>query len=412
MTAEIISVGTEILMGNIVNTNAAFIAERLSALGISCYYQTVVGDNADRLKDQLKRSLKRSDIVILSGGLGPTEDDLTKETAASVCGYKLVEDVKARQDIAEYFKTRGKEPAENNWKQAMVPEGCTVLYNPNGTAPGIIMQKGDQHVVLLPGPPDELVPMFKKQVEKYLSSLSEDVIVSRTIKLCGVGESSAEEAILDLIDNQTNPTIATYAKIREVHIRVTARAKNIKEAKTILQPTVREIKKRFKDNIFATEEEVTLEASVIDLLKKKNFSLSIAESCTGGLLSARLINVPGASEVYKSGFIVYSNKAKRKLLGLKKKAIDKYGAVSAQTAEEMTKGLAMETKSDVCVSITGIAGPGGGSAEKPVGLVYIACNVKGKITVRQYMFKGTRAKIRESSAAEALILIRECVANR
>ncbi|MCR5800965.1 MAG: competence/damage-inducible protein A [Lachnospiraceae bacterium] len=412
MTAEIISVGTEILMGNIVNTNAAFIAERLSALGISCYYQTVVGDNADRLKDQLKRSLKRSDIVILSGGLGPTEDDLTKETAASVCGYKLVEDAKARQDIAEYFKTRGKEPTENNWKQAMVPEGCTVLYNPNGTAPGIIMQKGDQHVVLLPGPPDELVPMFKKQVEKYLSSLSEDVIVSRTIKLCGVGESSAEEAILDLIDNQTNPTIATYAKIREVHIRVTARAKNIKEAKTILQPTVREIKKRFKDNIFATEEEVTLEASVIDLLKKKNFSLSIAESCTGGLLSARLINVPGASEVYKSGFVVYSNKAKRKLLGLKKKAIDKYGAVSAQTAEEMTKGLAMETKSDVCVSITGIAGPGGGSAEKPVGLVYIACNVKGKITVRQYMFKGTRAKIRESSAAEALILIRECVANR
>ncbi len=409
MTVEFICVGTELLLGNIVNTNAAFLSEKCAGLGLSCYFQTVVGDNAERLASVLKTARKRSDIVILSGGLGPTEDDLTKETAAKVCGRKLVLHEPSRKAIETYFQKRGIELTDNNWKQAMLPEDCIVLDNPNGTAPGVIIEEENTKVILLPGPPNELVPMFEEKVAPYLSALTSTVISSRTVKICGVGESKVETVIKDMIDAQTNPTLATYAKTGEVHIRVTAGAEDEKSAAKLIKPVVKELKNRFGDSIYSTEEETTLEKAVVDLLKANNLTVTCAESCTGGLLSARLINVPGASDVYKSGLITYSNKAKRKFTGVKKSTLHKYGAVSEQTAGEMAKGAALLGKADVAVSVTGIAGPDGGTEEKPVGLVYIACSVKGNVTVKEFQFGGSRSKVRESAVSAALCLMRHCI---
>lgn len=409
MTVELISVGTEILLGNIVNTNAAYLSEQCAGLGLACYFQSVVGDNEERLGMTLKCAMERSDVVILSGGLGPTEDDLTKETAAKICGRELVTDEAWKERIAEYFAERGITPTENNWKQAQVPRGAIVLDNPNGTAPGIIMEQENTKVILLPGPPNELLPMFEASVRPYLEKLTPGVIYSQTVKICGVGESMAETRVKDLIDAQTNPTLATYAKTGEVHIRVTASAKDAKEAKKLTKPMVKELKSRFGGDIYTTEEDVTLEKAVLDLLLANELTLTCAESCTGGLLSARLVNVPGSSEVFKSGLITYSNRAKRKLLGVKKATLQKYGAVSAQTAEEMAKGAAFISKCDVTVSVTGLAGPDGGTKEKPVGLVYIACYIKGKVVVREYHFSGSREKVRTSAVSAALTLMRSCI---
>lgn len=409
MTVELISVGTEILLGSIVNTNAAYLAEQCAGLGLSCYYQSVVGDNAERLALTLKCAMERADIVILSGGLGPTEDDLTKETAAKLCGSRLVDNEDWRKRISEFFDARGMKPTENNWKQAKVPEGAIVLDNPNGTAPGLIMEQKNVRIILLPGPPNELVPMFENSVKPYLEQLAPGAIYSQTVKICGVGESKVETEIKDLIDAQTNPTLATYAKTGEVHLRVTASAESEKEAKKLTKPMVKELKARFGADIYTTEDDVTLEKAVEDLLLANKLTLTCAESCTGGLLAARLVNVPGSSEVFKAGLVTYSNKAKRKLLNVKKSTLQKYGAVSAKTAEEMAKGAAFASKCDVTVATTGIAGPDGGTKEKPVGLVYIACSVKGKVTVKEYHFTGSRAKVRESTVSAALTLMRSCI---
>lgn len=409
MTVELICVGTELLLGSIVNTNAAFLAEKCAGLGLSCYFQTVVGDNEKRLSGVLETALERSDIVILSGGLGPTEDDLTKEVAAKVCGKKLVLHEPSRQAILQFFEKKGTEPTDNNWKQAMLPEGCIVLDNPNGTAPGVIIETKKNKVVLLPGPPNELCPMFESGVRPYLEGLTNQIICSQTVKVCGIGESRAETMVKDLIDAQTNPTIATYAKTGEVHIRVTAGAENPKTAAKLIKPIVKELKRRFENAIYTTDEETTLESAVVELLRANGLTATCAESCTGGLLSARLVNVPGVSEIYKSGLVTYSNKAKRKLLGVKKATLQKYGAVSEQTAEEMAKGAATLTKADVAVAVTGIAGPDGGTKEKPVGTVYIACAVKGKTVVKKYQFSGNRSKVREATVSEALVLMRSCI---
>ena len=409
MTAEIICVGTEILLGNIVNTNAAYLAEQLAGLGISCYYQTVVGDNGERLLETLELAAKRSEIIILSGGLGPTQDDLTKETVAKFCGKKLLMDEKSKKQIAEYFEKRKMKPTENNWKQAMLPDGARVFENHNGTAPGMAVETKKNKFILLPGPPEELKLMFEESVAPYLKEQSPFVILSQTVKTCGLSESSVEEQLRDLIDKQTNPTIATYAKTGEVHVRVTAKADSQKEASKLIKPMVKELKSRFGNDIYSTDDGVTLEKALADLLQSAGLTISCAESCTGGLISATLINVPGISELYKAGFVTYSNKAKRKLLGVKKGTLEKYGAVSSQTAQEMVKGLLAETKTDVGIAVTGIAGPDGGTKEKPVGLVYISCNVKGKVTVKECHFNGTREKIRRASVTTALMLARSCV---
>ncbi len=409
MTVELISVGTELLLGNIVNTNAAYLAEKCADIGLSCYYQSVVGDNEERMTAVLKTALERSDVVILSGGLGPTEDDLTKEVAAKVMGRQLYMHEPSRQHIEAYFKRRNMEVTNNNWKQAMMPEGAIVVENENGTAPGVIIEGEGKKVLLLPGPPNELVPMFEKSMIPYLSGKETSTIYSQTVKICGVGESKAETMIKDLIDGQTNPTIAPYAKNCEVHLRVTAKAGDEKEAKKLVEPVVKELKHRFEGNVYTTDAGITLEKAVVDLLAANRFTVSTAESCTGGLLAGRLINVAGVSEVYKSGYITYSNRAKREILGVKKGLLEKKGAVSEEVAIEMAKGAAAISKAEVTVAVTGIAGPGGGTEEKPVGLVYIACNVCGKITVKKYNFNGNRAKIRETTVSSALILMRQCI---
>ena len=409
MVVELISVGTELLLGNIVNTNAQYLAEQCALLGMSMYSQTVVGDNKNRLAEAFRTALKRSDIVILTGGLGPTEDDLTKEVCAEVMGIPLVDDPHTRERLRDYFEgSIYKEIPENNWKQAQVPAGAKVLDNDNGTAPGLIMEKFGKSAILLPGPPDELHPLFQEQVVPYLRALRPEYIFSRMVKICGVGESAVEDKLLDLIDQQTNPTIATYAKIGEVHVRVTARAADEEEAKKLIKPVVKEIRSRLGDNVYSVQEGETLEMAVVGLLKKRGLTVTTAESCTGGLLAGRLVNVPGASEVFREGFITYANKAKRKRLDVSKSTLKKYGAVSEQTAREMAMGGVFATDADVCVAVTGIAGPDS-DGDKPVGLVYIACYMDEKVRVEQYQFRGNRAKIREQSVVKALDLLRRTI---
>ena len=409
MVVELISVGTELLLGNIVNTNTQYLAEKCALLGLSMYHQVTVGDNRERLSETLKTALNRSDVVILTGGLGPTEDDLTKEVCAEVMGFELVEDDHTRDRIKKYFKNSiYKEIPDNNWKQAIVPQGAIVLDNNNGTAPGLIMEKDGQTAILLPGPPNELKPLFTDAVFPYLQKRQPEVIRSQMIKICGHGESQVEDKLLDLINGQTNPTIATYAKTAEVHLRVTAKAENEEEAKSLLKPVVKEIKNRFGDHVYTTKEEESLEMAVVKLLKKHELTVTTAESCTGGLIAGRLVNVPGASEVFREGFITYSNKAKRKYLDVSKSTLKKYGAVSEQTAKEMATGGVFATDADACIAVTGIAGPDA-EGEKPVGLVYIACYMKDKVKVEEYHFKGNREKIREQSVVKALDFLRRSI---
>lgn len=407
MTAEIICVGTELLLGNIVNTNAAFLSEKLAYLGINCYFQTVVGDNRDRLLSVINTALSRADILIFSGGLGPTEDDLTKETVAEALGKKLIRDKWAEQEIADYFAIRGRIPTDNNWKQADVIEGCEILYNKNGTAPGIFVSEGEKTVILLPGPPLELKSMFTDSVMPKLQQKCGQVFYSQTVKIVGPGESSVETQILDMLDTQDNPTIAPYAKTGEVHLRVTARAKDEKEAREKTAPVVEELYRRFGNAVYTTDADETLEMALTKLLMKKKYTMTTAESCTGGMIAARMVNAPGVSAVLKSGFITYANEAKEELLGVSHDTLEKFGAVSRETAEEMAEGAVKAAHTDAAVAVTGIAGPDGGTKEKPVGLVYIGVNVRGNVEVREYHFSGSRQKIRESVTAAALTFLRE-----
>lgn len=412
MVTELIAVGTEILLGNIVNTNSAYLSEKCAELGLAVYYQSVVGDNPDRMKSVIKTALDRSDVIILTGGLGPTEDDLTKEITAEVMGFPLVEDAHTRELMEAYLKEYEKNHPQrritkNNYKQTMVPERAIVMDNHNGTAPGLIMEKKGKTAILLPGPPNEMVPMFEESVYPYLRKKQPEIIYSRMVKISGIGESQVAEEIQDLIDKQTNPTIAPYAKTGEVHLRVTAKAEDEKKCKEMIKPIVRELKKRFGKNVFATREDKTLEEAVVDLLKEKNMTLSLAESCTGGAVAARIVNVPGASDALMCGYVTYTNRAKRKCLGVKKSTLNKEGAVSAKCAKEMAKGGAKAARTDVCLSVTGLAGPGGGTKETPVGTVFMGCTCVGKTTTREFHFTGNRSRIRGQAVAQALTFIRD-----
>lgn len=410
MTAELISVGTEILMGNILNSNAQYLAGKCAALGFNLYYQAVVGDNYERMRAVVEMALSRSDIVILTGGLGPTEDDLTKEVCAEVMGMEMTEDPHTRSCLETFFKDNiYQEIPDNNWKMAVVPRGARVLDNANGMAPGLILEKEGKTAILLPGPPGELYPMFEEQVIPYLEGRQQAVLVSKMVKICGHGESQIEDRLLDLIQSQTNPTIATYAKTAEVHLRLTARAGSEAEGEALLEPVLSEILRRFGDAVYTTSEAVTLEMAVAELLKENRLTMASAESCTGGMIGAAMVNVPGVSEVFTQGMITYSNEAKVRLLGVREETLAACGAVSPETAAEMAEGGAGAAGTDVCVSVTGIAGPDGGTEEKPVGLVYMACFLRGKTIVKRYQFKGNRAKIREQSMMKALDLVRLCI---
>ena len=405
MTVELISVGTEILMGNIVNSNTQFLAEKCAMLGFDLFFQVTVGDNYDRMMSVVRQGLSRSDILILTGGLGPTEDDLTKEVCADAFGVPLEEDAHTREHLTEFFRNNiYRHIPENNWKMATVPRGAVVLDNANGMAPGLILEKDGKTVILLPGPPNELYPMFNGQVFPYLQQKQNAVLVSSMVKICGYGESQVEDMLLDLIDAQTNPTIATYAKTAEVHLRITARAGSRKEGLALIAPVEKEIKDRFKEAVFTTDEQVSLEMAVADLLKQNHLTMCTAESCTGGMIAARMVNVPGVSDVFMEGMVTYSNEAKMRLLGVKA-----WGAVSEETAREMAEGGVKASGTDLCVATTGIAGPDGGTDEKPVGLVYMACCLRGKTCVRRYQFKGNREKVREQAMMKSLDLARLCI---
>ena len=414
MITELVSVGTEILLGNIVNTNSAYLSEKCALLGLSVYYQDVVGDNEGRMRDVIKTALDRSDVVILTGGLGPTEDDITKEVTADLMGMPLKEDTHSRKLIDKYLKEYEKNNPQrritkNNYKQAMVPKGAIVLDNHNGTAPGLILEKKGKTAILLPGPPNEMKPMFEEYIVPYLQKNQPEIIVSQMVKISGIGESQVAEEIQDLIEKQTNPTIAPYAKTGEVHLRVTASAENEKACKKLIKPVVKELKKRFGENVFATDESKTLEEAVIDLLKEKDLKLSLAESLTGGMIAQRIVNVSGASEVFGYGFVTYSNKAKHKCLGVKKSTLKEQGAVSAKCAREMAKGACKASGADISISVTGLAGPGGGTKETPVGTVFMGCCYEGRTIAKEFHFTGNRMRIREQTTAHALAMIRDCI---
>ena len=405
MKAEIITVGTEILLGDIVNTNSQFLANELASLGLEVYYQGTVGDNESRLLSTLEESLKRSDIVITTGGLGPTKDDITKEMAAKCFEQELVLHDDIWENIKSYFEKLGINPTENNKKQAYFPKDCIILDNPNGTAPGAVLKKDNKMIILLPGPPKEMMPMFNNEAKPYLQSLTDFKLISRTLRFIGIGESSLEEKLIDLIDNQSNPTIAPYAKDGEVTIRITAKSKCEKAANKLIDNVENEIKYRAGKYLYGYDE-TTLEETVAKLLVKNNMTIAVSESCTGGMVSSKLIDYPGISQSFIEGCVTYSNEAKMNRLGVKKETLDKYGAVSEETAVEMAKGISKNLNTDIGLSTTGIAGPGGGTDEKPVGLVYIGIYINGKVKVKKCNFTGSREKIRNRANNEALNLLR------
>lgn len=408
MKAEILAVGTELLMGQIVNTNAQYLSSKLPDVGVSVLYHSVVGDNPQRLKESLELALKRCDVVITTGGLGPTQDDLTKETISQVCGKKLVLHEDSLSDIKAFFKRIGREMTSNNEKQAYMPENSIILKNNNGTAPGCIIEQDGKVVVMLPGPPSEMKPMFDGFVLPYFRARSSYTIESKFLRVFGIGESAMETKIMDLIDGQTNPTIATYAKEGEVTIRVSARVEPGQEAEMLLQPVIEEIRKRTGDCLYS-EEDHTLDQVAAELLSRHKLTLAAAESCTGGLISQTLTNIPGISSVFMGGVVTYSNDAKEEYLGVKKETLQRHGAVSRQTAEEMAEGVRSRLKTDIGVSVTGIAGPGGGTPEKPVGLVYVGLSSeKGTIT-KELRLHGNRHKIRTVTALNVFDLIRRHV---
>ncbi|MCL2618095.1 MAG: competence/damage-inducible protein A, partial [Defluviitaleaceae bacterium] len=405
MNAEIIAVGTELLLGDILNTNAQYLSRELAGLGIGVYYQTCVGDNAERLMGAYEVAFGRADIVITTGGLGPTEDDLTKETAARYFGKQLVMHEESLNRIVDIFKTQCLTMTESNRKQALIPEGARTLANDNGTAPGIMLEQDGKILIMMPGPPNELMPMFANHVAPEFAKRSGQTFVSTVMRLCGVGESAAEERIKDLIDAQTNPTIAPYAKTFEVHFRLTAAAATREEAVALIQPLKAELYNRFGRDIYA-EDGTTLEAAVCTLLAQRKLTIATAESCTGGLLAARIVDNPGASAVFVDGVIAYSNEAKTARLGVKPETLERHGAVSRETAMEMAEGAARSAGAGVGLSITGVAGPGGGSDEKPVGRVYIGIHLAGVSSSMELNLRGNRTKVRARSAAIALDYLR------
>ncbi|MCL2841638.1 MAG: competence/damage-inducible protein A [Defluviitaleaceae bacterium] len=399
MTVEILSVGTELLLGNIVNTNAAFIAEALAKLGITTYHQSTVGDNHERLVAAIAHAFETADMIIAIGGLGPTLDDITKAATAEYFGVGLTTHEETLRLIEARSAGRFSENIERN---AIVPEGCSILPNDHGQAPGVIMEKNGKIAMLLPGPPHELEPMFTHYAVPFLREKTSSVFYSRTLKIMGIGEAKVEVMLQDLIEAQTNPTIAPYAKVGEVHIRLTASAESEGVAQNLIEPIAKEIYHRLSPNIYG-EDEKSLAETVLDLLKANNHTIAIAESCTGGLIVSDLIAVSGCSEVLREGLIAYSNEAKTARLKVPELIIKTYGAVSPQTAIAMAEGAARTSNASVAISTTGIAGPDGGTSEKPVGLVYIGLYIEGRETqVLTYNFASSRNIIRTRAAKFAM----------
>lgn len=377
--AEILCVGTELLLGEVVNTNAAYISRELAKLGISVYHTAVVGDNPMRLSKAIKSALENADLLVLTGGLGPTYDDLTKETVADVLNLHMVNDPSIVREIEEYFASMGKKMPENNIKQADIPLGGVALKNRSGTAPGIFIEKDKKVVVLLPGPPFELIPMFEEFVFPRLRQMSDKIFVSHNIHIMGIGESEVELHLLDLMQNSTNPTLAPYAKEGEMRLRVGALASSEEEGEKMCSEMIEKVKNTpVGKYVYALDAEL-IENLLVKMLKERGLTLSCAESCTGGYFAKRITDVPGASAVFCGGLVTYSNEAKINLLGVLPETIEKYTAVSAQTAEEMAHAARKILKTDIAISITGEAGPKADpSTKQEVGTVFIGVSTKEK----------------------------------
>ncbi|WP_368220723.1 competence/damage-inducible protein A [Anaerotruncus rubiinfantis] len=410
-SAEILCIGTEILLGNIVNTNSAEISRGLADLGINLYHHTVVGDNPERLKDALEIAFARNNIVITTGGLGPTYDDLSKETIAAYFGLPLELHQPSVEALERFFKKFGRKMTENNLKQAMMPKGCIVLENPNGTAPGAIIEGKGKIAIMMPGPPREMAPMFQNQVMPYLAKRSDHVLRSHCVYFFGIGESTLEAQLREEMQTMENPTLAPYAKDGEVMLRVTAAGKSAAEAEELMAPVLQMLRDRYPQYIYGVDVD-NLQTAAVQALKERGFTVATAESCTGGYLSKRITEVPGSSEVFGCGVTSYANGVKEKLLGVKRETLEKYGAVSPETAKEMADGVRRISGADIGISTTGIAGPDGGSDEKPVGLVYVGIssawhNEVAELRLARGYRDGQRELIRYLAASNALSLLRK-----
>lgn len=402
---EILSVGTEILLGDILNTNSRYLSVELAKIGISVLRHTTVGDNAARLAAALTTALERSDIVIATGGLGPTADDITRDVCCEVMGFELVTDENIVQGIRSFFESRGLGMPENNLRQALVPVGGEVFENKNGTAPGIGMKKNGKCVVILPGPPHEMAPMYHECVVPYLAEYSDGIIVSKTVRTMCIGESAMAERVADLLEGE-NPTVAPYAKKGEALLRVTAKAETEAEAQEMLEPVIAEIRERLGDVVYGIDSE-SIEQRVVELLKKNKMTLATAESCTAGYIPKRITDIAGASSVFEYGAITYSNDVKEKVLGVKHETLVAYGAVSEQTATEMAAGIRRISGADIGIAVTGIAGPGSDGTNKPVGLCYIALNAPdAQICEKIETGRNDREYNRYVTASRALNLVR------
>lgn len=412
--AEILCVGTELLLGDIVNTNAAFLSAELASLGFAVYHHSVVGDNPERLKETLALSLGRSDVVVMSGGLGPTKDDLTKETVAQYFGLPLEMREDCLEEIRAYFSKTGRVMSENNAKQAMMPRGATVLTNRYGTAPALAISEKGKTVIMLPGPPVELIPIFHEEVIPYLRSQSDHVIISKNVNIFGIGESAVAEKLDALLTESLNPTVAPYCKEGEVRLRVTARAEDEKSAVEMCDAIV--------DKILASEvggfvygiDADSMEKVLVDRLHEKKLTLSAAESCTGGLISKRITDIAGCSDVFFGGCVTYTNEVKQKLLGVSAATLDRFGAVSVETALEMARGVRERTGSDIGISATGIAGPGGGSEQTPVGTVFLGISASDGESWRRLSLSARRSRefIRIVSATNAYDMVLKYIASK
>ena len=404
--AELIAVGTEILLGNIANTDAQILSEKLAELGIDVLYHTVVGDNPKRLREALELARTRVDIIITTGGLGPTYDDLTKQTICDAFGRKNVLHPELEQWLRELFAARNRPMAETNLQQAYLPENCTIFHNHNGTAPGCGFCENGVHVLMLPGPPRECALMFKTGAEPYLRALSEGVIASHTLRIYGKGESDMESMLRDKIVKMTNPTVAPYAKSDECMLRVTAKAATAEAAEALLKPAVEEVMNVVGEWVYGVDVD-NLESVCVSLLKERGATLAAAESCTGGLIAKRVTDVPGASAVFLGGVVSYTNGVKANVLGVPQTMLDEYGAVSEPVARVMAERVRALTGADYALSVTGIAGPDSDERGNPVGLVYIGLASADGTTIKACNFgKRTRDHIRAQAVNTALDMLR------
>ena len=406
MRAEIIGIGTEILLGDIVNTNAQYISKELASLGIDVYNQSVVGDNEKRLLEALENGFLKSDIIITTGGLGPTVDDITKEVAAKFFNKELIFDKDSFNWIKEYLNIEDEFMLEINKKQAYIPKDSIKLHNKFGTAPGVIINENKKILIILPGPPREMKAMFNEYIVDYLKGLTKDVLKSKVLRLFGISESVMAKKVEYLMNINSNPTIAPYAKESDTILRITAKASSEKECIELIKPIEKEIRNILGEYIYG-EDEDSLESVVSKLMINKKLNIGVAESCTGGMISSTLISYPGISEVFNEGVVTYSNEAKIRRLGVKEETLDKFGAVSFEVAKEMCEGIAKTSHSNIGVSTTGIAGPAGGTEEKPVGLVYIGVTINNKTIVEKHIFKGNRERIRKRATLTAINLLRK-----